>query len=202
MPDDDRFAAMERRLRLQQGLSVMMVIAIVALAFTIVFARPKAQLIAQGGELSVGRLTIKDSKGRDRIVMSEDLIVISDENSTERIQIYARHTPHASIRLLDDSGARVGLSTDDDGIALLAFYRRDGSTAMAVGVDRKAGGPVIRIYDSDSKRRFDIALNEMEEAFETFYDEADNPLLNVGVNQHKGLVRIFDSLGKSLSEQP
>src|SRR5258708_540973 len=127
MPDDHRFASMERRLRMQRRISVVMALAIVALTIVIFSSRPKPQLVAQGGKLTVDKLTVKDSKGRERIVMSEDLIVISDENSIERVQIYARQKPHAQIRLFDaDGSARIGLFTDDAGGALIAFYRRDG----------------------------------------------------------------------------
>jgi hypothetical protein len=202
---DERIATLERSVAKQRMANIILAIvsgsALVAIVFLVVYPNP-SRLVAQGGELSVTKLTVQDIQNRDRIILKEGAIVIKDENATDRIHIYARQKPVAQIRLFDQLGnARASLSADDDGNSLLAFYEPDGSNALISGVDAKIG-PVTRILDSNGKRRFDLGMNESGEVLGAFYDEDNNVLINLGVHEHKGLFRIYDSKGKELASQP
>jgi hypothetical protein len=197
---DEKIGLLERAVRRQRRAMFLTIVVAIAL-FTLAVA-PATRTDPGSKELILRKLSIQDSKGRDRIILSEGAIVLKDEQGKDRLAIFTNQNNVSEIEFFDAQGRpRIATVTDSDDGAVCAFYDPKGPNRIVTGVGPD-GGAFTRFDDTKGRRRFDLGTSGEDQVLATFYDKKDNALINIGVLNDRAFDKIFDATGKVLHTQP
>jgi hypothetical protein len=197
---DERLKRLETIIRRQRQGFCLLVLAVIGLLT--IGPSPAAQPDAPPKALTVSKLSVQDSKGRERIILVEGTIVLKDEKGIDRVALFTNQNNVAQLKFFDSKGIpRIATSIEADDVAVSAFYDRSGPNRIVTGVDDR-GGAFFRFNDTKGRRRYDIGTDGEDQMLEVFYDRKDNALINAGVLKDKALFKLFDASGKALVEQP
>jgi hypothetical protein len=197
---DERLERLETIIRRQREAFYFLILTLIGI-FSI-GPTPATQPDAPAKTLTVSKLSVQDSNGRERIVLAEGTVLLKDEKGTDRVSLFTNQNNVAQLKFFDSKGIpRIATSIEAKDVAVNALYDPSGAGRIATGVDDQ-GGAFFRFNDTKGRRRYDVGTDGEDQVLEVFYDRKDNALINAGVLKDKAFFKLFDANGKALVEQP